>query len=85
MRGLQVVRTNAVHGVLIGQEDFIVRSKQRMLTKEQIFEAEELTNYAAVLALTLRHELGEPDADYAPPEPLPARPSIPGFLETYIN
>jgi CO/xanthine dehydrogenase Mo-binding subunit len=40
---------------------------------------------AGVLALTLRHELGERDPAYDPPEPLPDRPSVPEFLRPYIR
>jgi hypothetical protein len=42
---------------------------------------EEITNYAGILALTLRHELGKRDPSYDPPDPLPARPSVPEFLK----
>ena len=45
-----------------------MRSNDRTFTKEQIFESEELTNYAGILALTLRHELGEQDPAYNPPD-----------------
>jgi hypothetical protein len=70
MKGIQAIRNNVVHAVLI-EGEFIMRSKGRTFTKEQIFETEELTNYAGILALTLRHELGERDPLYNPPDPCP--------------
>jgi hypothetical protein len=73
-----------IHAVLI-DEAFTMRKNERTFTKEQIFETEELTNYAGVLALTLRRELGERDPAYDPPEPLPDRPSVPEFLRPYIR
>jgi hypothetical protein len=78
------VRNNVVHAVLI-EEEFILRSKTRTFTKEQTFETEELTNYASVLALTLRHEVGERDPAYRPPDPLPDRPAVPEFLKPFIS
>lgn len=83
MQGIRVVRNNVIHAVLIGGA-FEQRSKKHRFTKDQIFETEELTNYAGILALTLRHELGEPDPAYHPPDPLPARPSVPEFLKPLI-
>ena len=85
MKGIKAIRTNVVHAVLI-KGDFTLRSKgDRTFTMEQIFESEELTNDAGILALTLRHELGEPDPDYSPPDPLPVRPPVPAFLKSYIG
>jgi hypothetical protein len=84
MRGIRAVRNNVVHAVLI-EEEFKMRSNDRTFTKEQIFESEELTNYAGILALTLRHELGEQDPAYNPPDPLPSRPVVPDFLKSYIG
>jgi hypothetical protein len=46
-----------------------------------VMSDEEITNYAGILALTLRHELGKRDPSYDPPDPLPARPSVPEFLK----
>jgi hypothetical protein len=84
MEGIKAVRNNVIHAVLI-EHAFTLRSKERTFTKEQIFEIEELTNYAGVLALTLRHEIGERDPDYDPPDPLPDRPSVPEFLRPYMQ
>jgi hypothetical protein len=83
MRGIRVVRNNVIHAVLI-EDAFTIRSNKRTFTREQIFETEELTNYAGILAITLRHELGERDPAYDPPDPLPARPLVPEFLKPYI-
>jgi hypothetical protein len=87
MRCVQYVRNNVVHAILVlnedGTQDFHLRSKGRTHTKAQIFESEELTNYAAHLALSLRYALGmpsDPDARYASP----ARPAIPKFLHELI-
>lgn len=82
MEKIRTVRTNVAHGVLTGEKDFLLRSKERVLTKAQIFESEEIINYAAIMALTLRHELGEADPDYRPPNSLPDRPKVPEFLQS---
>ncbi len=82
MEKIPTVRNNVVHGVLMGEQDFLLRSHERVLTKAQIFESEEIVNYAAIMALTLRHELGDPDPAYQPPDPLPNRPNIPEFLRS---
>ena len=85
MKGIRAIRTNVVHAVLI-EGGFTLRSKKdRAFTKQQIFDAEELTNYVSILALTLRHELGERDPAYDPPDPLPDRPPVPEFLKPYIG
>jgi hypothetical protein len=84
MKGLQVVRTNVVHAVIMPANDtadptFELRSRSRRFTKAQVFETEELTNYAAHAALVLRDELGDKDPVGAP-GPLPPRPEIPGWF-----
>ena len=88
MRGLLTVRTNVAHVVLIpdsgGQLTFHLRNKERDFTKEEIFETEELTNYAAHAALVLRHALGDKDPEGAPGA-LPDRPPIPAFLQPFIS
>lgn len=89
MRGIQPVRNNVVHSILLwtdgGYTGFHLRSKGRTLTKEQVFATEELTNYAAIAVLNFRYALGEKEhADEVPP-PLPARPNIPDFLQTSIQ
>jgi hypothetical protein len=84
MKGIRTIRNNVAHAVWIDGR-FMLRSKEdRAFGKEEIFEVEELTNYVGILALTLRNELGEADPEYKPPDPLPERPPIPGFLKRYI-
>jgi hypothetical protein len=88
MKGLQKVRNNVAHAVVMpanGADDLILelRSHGRGYTKAQIFETEELTNYAAHAAWVLRHELGDIDPK-STPGPLPGRPQIPSFLQQSI-
>lgn len=84
MPALQSIRNNVAHAVVyksLGDEPtFHSRSKQRSYSRKQIFETEELTNYAAHAALVLRYALGEKGPEGAP-GPLPARPPIPKFLD----
>jgi hypothetical protein len=51
MKGIQVVRNNVAHVVILHHgkraEVFQLRSKNRGFTKSEIFETEEVTNYAA--------------------------------------
>src|SRR5262245_9891729 len=79
MKLIRQVRNNVVHAVILKDDNanqvFELRSNERRLTKAQVFETEELTNYAAHAALILRHELGDPDP-HGPPPPLPGRPAI---------
>jgi hypothetical protein len=75
MKGLQQVRNNVIHAVLFWNDSaqhFHLRSKSRTYTKEQIFEAEELTNYAGHAVLHLRYALRKDDYDLGEiPAPLP--------------
>jgi hypothetical protein len=88
MKGIQIVRNNVVHAVILNhgkpEERFQLRSKKREFTKSDIFDTEEVTNYAAHAALLLRHELGEIDTDYTP-SALPDRPAIPKCLQPFIQ
>ena len=85
MKGLLLVRDNAVHAVLMNHEtghpSFQSRLHGSDYTKAQVFETQELTNYAGHAACVLRHELGDIDTNNPAPSPLPARPSIPEFFE----
>lgn len=87
MKAIQAVRNNVIHAILApdpnGDAIFHLRSKERNLTKAQVFETEELTNYAAHAAVALRYALGVPGN---PDErwPLPERPAIPEFLRGSI-
>jgi hypothetical protein len=83
IRTLQPVRNLVAHVILLpdptGKHALHLRSHGRTYTKEEIFECEELTNYAACAALRLRFELGDEDP-HGEPDPLPERPPIPTFL-----
>ena len=84
MKGLRQVRNNVAHAVLMhdgtAHQIFESRKTKRVFTKAQIFETEEITNYAAHAALVLRDELGDKDPAGAP-GPLPPRPAIPGWFD----
>lgn len=91
MKGIQPFRNNVIHAILLWTDDgssiaFHLRSKLRTVTKEQAFETEELTNYAAIAVLNFRFALGEKqyNPDEVPP-PLPDRPDIPEFLRPSIR
>lgn len=83
---IQQVRNNVIHAIMVEDPDqgqtFHLRSKGRSLTKEQVFSIEELTNYAAHAALSLRYALG---LKGSPGEhhPLPDKPAIPEWLHNY--
>jgi hypothetical protein len=88
MPAIHSVRNNVVHAVVFrspGDDPlFHLRSKQRSYTRGQVFETEELTNYAAHAVLVLRCALGEMGPEGVP-EPLPARPATPTFLKATIR
>jgi hypothetical protein len=88
-KGIQSVRSTAVHAVVARNEaglhaDFELRSKQRKMSKAQIFASEELTNYAAHAALAFRVWLGG-KIDPGPWHTLPSRPPVPGSLQTWFQ
>lgn len=84
---IQLVRNNVVHAVVISDKNegalFHLRSKDRTLTKTQVFELEELTNYACHVALSLRFALGDVNTDPWH-KPLPDRPQIPDQLRHLV-
>jgi hypothetical protein len=88
MPAIQLVRNNVAHAVIyrsLGDDPiFHLRSKERSFTRRQVFETEELTNYAAHAALVLRYALGEKGPEGAP-SPLPERPRVPKFLQREIR
>jgi hypothetical protein len=88
MKGIQYVRNSVAHAVVIKDtvegHVFHLRSKDRTLTKAEIFSTEELTNYAAHAALSFRVALGFKDAEGSR-HALPERPEIPPFLRTVIQ
>ncbi|MGX5801916.1 hypothetical protein ACWGS9_11780 [Bradyrhizobium sp. Arg314] len=86
MRAIQPVRNNLVHSILLWTEGgknhfFHPRSKDKTLSKEEVFATEDLTTYALLAAVNLRYALGPKahDPDEVPP-PLPERPKVPEFL-----
>jgi hypothetical protein len=85
VKAIQFVRGHVVHAVVMGEPpDEIhleLRSKKRKLTKKQIFDTEEITNYAAHAALAFRFALGLKDGEDVR-WPLPDRPAVPAFLPT---
>jgi hypothetical protein len=87
-KAIQYVRNSVVHAILARQADgdhgFHLRSKNRTLSKAQIFASEELTNYLAHAALSFRYALGL-KGDPGQRHPLPARPEIPEFLRAFVS
>jgi hypothetical protein len=90
-KAIQYVRNNVIHAIIIrgegaGQPDmFHLRSHGRSLTKEQVFSAEELTNYAGHAALAFRYALGDKDHPLGLSYTLPERPEIPEFLRKLVQ
>lgn len=87
MKALQYVRNTVIHAVIDRDtQGFQLRSRKRSIPKEEVFSTEELTNYAAHLALHLRSAIGEKEL---PPwyqlTPLPERPAIPEFLRSWFQ
>lgn len=86
MKAIQYVRNNVIHAIVLEDDVlghvFHLQSKQRTLTKTDVFSTEELTNYAAHVARRLRFALGLGGKvhDYT----LPDRPAIPEFLRELI-
>lgn len=86
IRAIQYLRNTVLHGIVIdlSEDDdifFQLRSRNRNITKAELFSCEDLINYAAHVCLSFRHTMGEKDDDprgsnYA----LPDRPPIPSFL-----
>ncbi|MGO8866764.1 MAG: hypothetical protein ACLQME_09715 [Alphaproteobacteria bacterium] len=86
MEYTQTIRNTVIHGILMGGYgtepiEFHLRSKERSIPKEDVWAAEEITDYAAIIAAHLNWSLADPDK--IPPDllhaPLPDRPSIPGL------
>jgi hypothetical protein len=89
IKGIQYVRNNVIHSIVLETESdghvFHLRSKNRSLTKAEVFSVEEVTNYAAHLVRAFRMALVEPNG---PPPVLhswPDRPEIPEFLRSVIQ
>jgi hypothetical protein len=87
MKGIQPIRNTIAHTILIGDTKdgtlFHLRSKDRTFTKEEVFECEEITNYAAQLAICFRYEVGFDRPQDSTPA-LPQRPSIPKQVQQFL-
>ena len=64
VKAMQYIRNNAVHGIVIdvgaGEEPYFeLRSKNRKITKAQLFACEDLINYTAHVVQAFRFSLGE--------------------------
>jgi hypothetical protein len=84
---IQAVRNGVIHAIIVddgaGEQMFHLRSKERSIAKKEAFEAEELTNFAAHAALSLRHALGFKDVAGSR-HALPGRPEIPASLQRFL-
>jgi hypothetical protein len=79
---IQYLRNSVAHCILTvdeaGDPAFLLRSKERTISKSDLFASEELTNYACWVAFALRWNVeGQPMT-------LPGRPDIPDFLRPQI-
>ena len=85
-RGIQYVRNNVIHAIVGGDkwDQFHIRSKNRTMSKFEIFSSEEITNYTSHVVISLRYALGPKDGP-AWPHALPDRPEIPEFLRSVIQ
>jgi len=81
MPAIQYVRNNVIHA-FVTEDEFRLQSKQRTLTKAEVFSAEELTNYAAHVTVALRYALGFEFDTEGHSYTLPDRPVIPEFLQS---
>jgi hypothetical protein len=83
MPAIQYVRNNVIHAfVTEGDHEFRLHSKQRTLTKAEVFSVEELTNYTAHVTVALRYALGFEFDPEGHTYTLPDRPDIPEFLQS---
>jgi hypothetical protein len=89
MKGIQYVRNNVIHSIVLESESdghlFHLRSKNKSLTKAEVFSVEEITNYATHLVRAFRFALGEKDGPDPVLYPWPKRPEIPEFLRSVIQ
>ncbi|MFK0687966.1 hypothetical protein ACFX5Q_07145 [Mesorhizobium sp. IMUNJ 23033] len=91
MRAIQPVRNSLVHSILFWTNDrkntfFHLRSKDKDLTREEVFSTEDLTTYGLIAVSNLRYAVGpkDHDPDEIPP-PLPERPEVPEFLRPSLR
>jgi hypothetical protein len=83
---VQQIRNLLIHAIVDdttspGEVYFHLRSKKKSWHKNDVFSAEELTNFAAHAAQSFRFALGlkGPSGER---HPLPSRPQLPPFLES---
>ena len=69
---MQYIRNTALHGIVVSNDPaddepfFYLRSRDRSVTKAQLFGCEDLINYAAHVALAFRLSLGGKSGPCAP-------------------
>jgi hypothetical protein len=90
IKAMQYIRNSAIHGIVIdsgGAEEpyFELRSKNRKVTKPQLFGCEDLINYTAHAVQAFRFSLGEKESPWGGPwgphdYALPHRPDVPDWL-----
>jgi hypothetical protein len=84
IKAMQFLRNNILHGIVVdnvGDEPFFhLRSKNRNISKAELFSCEDLINYAAHVTQAFRLSLGEKEDHREPTYALPDRPPIPEFL-----
>ena len=89
VKGIQYVRNSVIHGIVIEDTKdghlFHLKSKDRTVTKDQVFSTEDLTNYASHCALALRLSLGIDGYGPGTRYELPDRPEIPKFLRSIVQ
>jgi hypothetical protein len=89
LKGLSGVRANIVHAVAVEHDTeghiFHLRSKQKSLTRAEIFSCEELINYAAHLVRAFRYALGFKGETEPMHIAWPDRPEIPEFLRSSVQ
>jgi hypothetical protein len=81
---IQQIRNLLIHAIVdeptsSGEVYFHLRSKKKSWRKDDVFSAEELTNFAAHAAQSLRFALGSKEQP-GERRPLPPRPVLPTFL-----
>jgi hypothetical protein len=87
---MQYIRNSAIHGIVIDinadeEPYFELRSKNRRISKVQLFACEDLINYTAHVVQGFRFALGEKQSVFSegwgPHEyALPDRPPVPEWL-----
>jgi hypothetical protein len=83
IKGMQYLRNTTLHGIVMNPNEndafFHLRSKSRIMSKEELFSCEELINYATQVTQAFRISLGD-TGNRGHTYALPDRPQIPSFL-----